>query len=126
MMRAMSASGYYQGAVMSAISGIEMALWDITGQAIGVPIWQLIGTSDQLPPTDYSLGIDDPATVAERARRVARRMQSGMVHINYANLDPMAPFGGYKQSGNGREWGPLGIEEFLQTKSIYGYADQER
>jgi len=43
MQRRMSASGFYQGAVMSAISGIEMALWDITGQAAGVPIWQLLG-----------------------------------------------------------------------------------
>jgi L-alanine-DL-glutamate epimerase-like enolase superfamily enzyme len=43
MMSCMSASGFYQGAVMSAISGIEMALWDITGQAVGVPIWQLLG-----------------------------------------------------------------------------------
>ena len=43
MMSSMSASGYYQGAVMSAISGIESALWDITGQALGVPIWQLLG-----------------------------------------------------------------------------------
>lgn len=43
MKSSMSASGYYQGAVMSAISGIEMALWDIAGQAIGVPIWQLLG-----------------------------------------------------------------------------------
>ena len=43
MMGSMSASGFYQGAVMSAISGIEMALWDITGQACGAPIWQLLG-----------------------------------------------------------------------------------
>ncbi|MSP13556.1 MAG: mandelate racemase/muconate lactonizing enzyme family protein [Chloroflexi bacterium] len=43
MMDGMSASGYYQGAVMSAISGIEGALWDITGQATGLPIWQLLG-----------------------------------------------------------------------------------
>lgn len=43
MMHSMSASGFYQGAVMSAISGIETALWDITGQALGVPIWQLLG-----------------------------------------------------------------------------------
>ena len=43
MQGSMSASGFYQGAVMSAISGIEMALWDITGQALGTPIWQLLG-----------------------------------------------------------------------------------
>ena len=56
-----------------------------------------------------------------RARRVAARLRTGMVHINGASLDSMAPFGGYKQSGNGREWGPEGIEEFLEMKSIYGY-----
>ncbi len=43
MMQRMSASGFYQGAVMSAISGIESALWDITGQALNAPIWQLLG-----------------------------------------------------------------------------------
>ncbi|MBK37047.1 MAG: hypothetical protein CME26_16155 [Gemmatimonadetes bacterium] len=43
MMHSISASGFYQGAVMSAISGIEMALWDITGQDLGCPIWQLLG-----------------------------------------------------------------------------------
>jgi aldehyde dehydrogenase (NAD+) len=57
----------------------------------------------------------------DRARRVAARLRAGMVHINGASLDSMAPFGGYKQSGNGREWGPEGIEEFLEVKSIYGY-----
>ena len=57
----------------------------------------------------------------DRARRMASRMRTGMVHINGAHLDSMAPFGGYKQSGNGREWGPQGIEEFLEVKSIYGY-----
>jgi aldehyde dehydrogenase (NAD+) len=57
----------------------------------------------------------------DRARRVAARLRTGMVHINGASLDSMAPFGGYKQSGNGREWGSEGIEEFLEVKSIYGY-----
>jgi aldehyde dehydrogenase (NAD+) len=57
----------------------------------------------------------------DRARRIAARLQTGMVHINGAHLDSMAPFGGYKQSGNGREWGTRGIEEFLEVKSIYGF-----
>ncbi|MGI9224758.1 MAG: aldehyde dehydrogenase family protein [Woeseiaceae bacterium] len=57
----------------------------------------------------------------DRARRVASRLRTGMVHINGAYGDSMAPFGGYKQSGNGREWGAHGIEEFLEVKSIYGY-----
>jgi len=54
-----------------AKGGLDTALHDLAAKALGVPIWQLIGTSDQLPPTDYSLGIDEPAVVAERARRVA-------------------------------------------------------
>ncbi|WAJ36848.1 aldehyde dehydrogenase family protein [Pseudomonas sp. GOM7] len=53
------------------------------------------------------------------AERVARRLRTGMVHLNGANVDPAAPFGGYKQSGNGREWGAAGIEEFLETKSMF-------
>jgi len=58
-----------------------------------------------------------------RALRVAARMRAGMVHINGAHLVDMAPFGGYKQSGNGREWGRFGVEDFLEVKSIYGYDD---
>ncbi|MEP1230410.1 MAG: aldehyde dehydrogenase family protein [Litorimonas sp.] len=50
---------------------------------------------------------------------VARQIRAGMVHINGASLDAAAPFGGYKMSGNGREWGVYGLEEFLETKSIY-------
>ena len=57
----------------------------------------------------------------DHARRIAARLRTGMVHINGASLDSQAPFGGYKQSGNGREWGPHGIEEFLELKSVYGY-----
>jgi aldehyde dehydrogenase (NAD+) len=57
----------------------------------------------------------------ERARKIANRLRTGMVHINGAPLDSMAPFGGYKQSGNGREWGAHGIDEFLEVKSVYGY-----
>ena len=60
----------------------------------------------------------------DRARKVAARMRTGMVHINGAHLDSMAPFGGYKQSGNGREWGPHGLEEFLEVKSVYGYEEK--
>jgi aldehyde dehydrogenase (NAD+) len=58
----------------------------------------------------------------ERARRVAKRIRSGNVHINGARLDFGGCFGGYKQSGNGREWGEAGLEEFLELKAIFGYA----
>ena len=71
--------------------------------------------------TPYGLSGYVSSGSLERARRVAARLRTGMVHINGASLDSMAPFGGYKASGNGREWGPEGIEEFLEMKSIYGY-----
>ena len=52
----------------AAKAGLDIALHDLAARAMGIPVWQLIGTSDQLPPTDFTLGIDEPAEVAARAR----------------------------------------------------------
>lgn len=57
----------------------------------------------------------------DHARQIARRLRTGMIHLNGASTDFAAPFGGYKQSGNGREWGVEGFHEFLETKAIMGY-----
>ena len=54
----------------------------------------------------------------EHAKRVARRLRTGQVEINGAAFNPLAPFGGFKQSGHGRELGKYGLEEFLEVKSI--------
>ena len=56
------------------------------------------------------------------ARRVASRLRAGNVHLNGAPPDFGAPFGGFKQSGNGREWGVYGFEEFLEVKAVMGCA----
>ena len=56
-----------------------------------------------------------------KARETSRRMRSGNVYINYPAWDAALPFGGYKQSGNGREYGEYGLEEFLEIKGIAGY-----
>jgi aldehyde dehydrogenase (NAD+) len=58
----------------------------------------------------------------DNARRVAAKLRTGMVHLNGASTDINAPFGGYKQSGNGREWGREGLKEFLEVKAVMGYA----
>ena len=71
--------------------------------------------------TPYGLAGFVSSTNIEHARDVASKMRTGMVHINGAPLDSMAPFGGYKQSGNGREWGEYGMDEFLEIKSMYGF-----
>lgn len=62
----------------------------------------------------------------EHARRVASRLRTGMVHLNGAGPDFGAPFGGYRQSGNGREWGEHGLREFLEVKAVMGHGIKER
>jgi aldehyde dehydrogenase (NAD+) len=57
----------------------------------------------------------------EHARKVASQLRTGMVHLNGAPADQSMPFGGTKQSGNGREWGEAGFEEFLERKTLFGY-----
>jgi aldehyde dehydrogenase (NAD+) len=71
--------------------------------------------------TVYGLGSHLQSRDPERARRFASRIRAGQVHINYPAWDGRAPFGGYKRSGNGREYGVFGLEEYLETKAILGY-----
>jgi aldehyde dehydrogenase (NAD+) len=68
--------------------------------------------------TEYGLSGYVYGGSTEEAMAVARRMRTGMVHLNGAANDINAPFGGYKQSGNGREWGVHGIEDFLEVKAV--------
>ena len=70
--------------------------------------------------TDYGLSGAVQSGDPERARRVASKLRTGMVLINGANNELLAPFGGYKQSGNGREWGPHAFNDFLELKSVMG------
>jgi aldehyde dehydrogenase (NAD+) len=71
--------------------------------------------------TDYGLSSHVQSADHEAARRVARRIRAGQVHINYPAWSGYAPFGGYRQSGNGREYGVFGLEEYLEVKAILGY-----
>jgi aldehyde dehydrogenase (NAD+) len=71
--------------------------------------------------TDYGLAGYVSAADLEKARAVARRIRAGSVAINHA-FDMNAPFGGYKHSGNGREWSEFGFEEYLEIKGTWGYA----
>ncbi|MBR0553808.1 aldehyde dehydrogenase family protein [Stakelama marina] len=71
--------------------------------------------------TNYGLSavvFGDP----EQAKKVAGRLRAGMVYINGGNPDPNVPFGGYKQSGNGREYGKFGLAEFMEVKSLVNAA----
>ncbi len=73
--------------------------------------------------TVYGLAAYIQSQDIERARRVASRMRAGSVYLNYPAWDTMASFGGYKQSGNGREYADFGIHDFLEIKSVVGFGD---
>jgi aldehyde dehydrogenase (NAD+) len=99
----------------------------IAQEEIFGPVLSLIGYADDddavriANDTVYGLSGYISAGDPERAREVARRIRTGNIHLNGAPVDQQSPFGGYKQSGNGREWGRYGFEEFLEIKSILGY-----
>jgi len=69
--------------------------------------------------TPYGLSAYVWGATVEHARKVGARVRAGNVHVNGARLDPRGAFGGYKQSGVGREWGSFGFEEFLEIKSVF-------
>lgn len=73
---------------------------------------------------DTSYGLTDyvQSGSTERVQRVARQLRAGMVEANGASRAPGSPFGGYKQSGNGREGGEHGFKEFLEVKVVSGWA----
>lgn len=98
----------------------------IAQEEIFGPVMMFIGYDDEADAirianaSDYGLaGMVSSGNII-RARKVARRMRTGMVHLNGAPLTADAPFGGYKQSGNGREFGKYGLHDFLEAKAIYG------
>jgi aldehyde dehydrogenase (NAD+) len=98
----------------------------IAREEIFGPVLALIGYEDEedairiANDSDYGLAGMVSSGDPDRARRVARRMRTGTVHLNGAPMAIDTPFGGYKRSGNGREYGGHGLREFLEAKSIYG------
>jgi aldehyde dehydrogenase (NAD+) len=71
--------------------------------------------------TPYGLAAYVQSGDLGHAREIASQLRSGNVHLNYPAWDTAIPFGGYKQSGNGREYGEFGLEAFLETKAVIGY-----
>lgn len=84
--------------------------YDSVDEAVGIANGTLYGLGGHVQGRDVA-----------QARAVALRMRTGQVHVNHPAWDPHAPFGGYKRSGNGREYGEHGLGEFLETKAILGF-----
>jgi len=116
-------TGYYARPTVFARADNDMT---IAREEIFGPVLVIIGYEDDddavriANDSDYGLA-GAVSGELEHARRIARCMRTGMIHINGAGPDFHAPFGGYKQSGNGREWGLEGFKEFLEIKSLPGY-----
>jgi aldehyde dehydrogenase (NAD+) len=98
----------------------------IAQEEIFGPVLSLIGYKDEedavriANDTVYGLSAYISGS-PERAKAVAAKLRAGNVHLNGAGVNPGAPFGGYKQSGNGREFSVWGLEEFLETKAVLGF-----
>ena len=99
----------------------------IAQEEIFGPVLSLIGYKDEedavriANDTVYGLSAYVSSGDVAHAAKVGREIRAGNVHLNGAGVDPGAPFGGYKQSGNGREFSKWGLEEFLETKALLGY-----
>ncbi|WP_310541710.1 aldehyde dehydrogenase family protein [Phenylobacterium sp.] len=117
--------GYYVKPTVFANVTNEMT---IAKEEIFGPVLSILGydTLEQAievgNDTEYGLAAYVQAEDLNAARKVASQLRAGQVSINGGGGDMMAPFGGYKMSGNGREWGDFGFHEFLETKAILGYA----
>jgi len=116
-------AGYYVKPTVFSNVTPQMA---IAKEEIFGPVLAIMGYDDEAHAVtianDHPFGLAGYVHGADvaRARRVASRVRAGMVTINMAPADPAAPFGGYRQSGNGREWGRFGIEEYLEVKAVMG------
>ncbi|PHR93159.1 MAG: aldehyde dehydrogenase family protein [Robiginitomaculum sp.] len=115
--------GYY---VRPTVFGNVTNDMTIAREEIFGPVLCILGYKDEddavaiANDTVYGLSGYISGKDTDRIQAVAARLRTGMVHVNGAPTDFAAPFGGYKQSGNGREWSVEGFEEFLETKAVMG------
>ncbi len=116
-------TGYYtKPTVFSEVGpGMRIAQEEIFGPVLCIIPYDDIDAAVSIAnDTLYGLGAHIQGRDLERVRAVATRIRAGQVHLNYPAWNPHAPFGGYKRSGNGREYGVYGMEEYLETKAIIG------
>ncbi|BEP47995.1 MULTISPECIES: aldehyde dehydrogenase family protein [Variovorax] len=116
---------YCRPTIFSAVhSRMQIAQEEIFGPVLALIPYDSVDEAVEIAnDTVYGLGAHVQGKDLAAARAVAARIRSGQVHINYPAWNPHAPFGGYKRSGNGREYGIEGLEEYLETKAILGFQD---
>ena len=118
-------TGYYvRPTVLGRVSNdMTVAREEIFGPVLSILGYDTVDEAVAIAnDTPYGLAAYVSGGDPEATRAVARRLRAGQVNINRAAPDLMAPFGGFKQSGNGREWGEQAFGEFLEVKAMLGYA----
>ena len=116
--------GYYvRPTVFGAVRpGMTIEREEVFGPVLAVMAYESEDEAVQIAnDTVYGLAAYVCSSDIEHARRVAAKLRAGTVNINYPPWDIRAPFGGYKQSGNGREYAEFGIDDYLELKAIVGY-----
>ncbi|MBK6864137.1 MAG: aldehyde dehydrogenase family protein [Ideonella sp.] len=116
--------GYYcRPTIFSAVQPqMRIAQEEIFGPVLVIIAYDSVDEAVEIANgTEYGLGGHVQGQDLAATRAVAARIRAGQVHINNPPWSPDAPFGGYKRSGNGREYGVEGLEEYLETKAILGY-----
>ena len=122
---ALSRGFYCRPTIFSAVHPrMQIAQEEIFGPVLAIIPYDSVDEAVEIANgTVYGLGAHVQGQDLAAARAVAARIRSGQVHINYPAWSPHAPFGGYKRSGNGREYGIEGLEEYLETKAILGFEE---
>jgi aldehyde dehydrogenase (NAD+) len=119
--------GYFVKPTVFANVNNEMTIAkeEIFGPVLSILPYESVDQAIQIGnDTEYGLAAYVNGADLEKAREIARKLRAGQVSIN-GGSDMTAPFGGYKMSGNGREWGDFAFHEFLETKAILGYASKQ-
>jgi aldehyde dehydrogenase (NAD+) len=117
-------TGYYVKPTVFAnvTNDMNIAREEIFGPVLSILGYDSVDQAIEIAnDTDYGLAGYVASNDLDKARAIARRLRSGWVVIN-DGFDFNAGFGGYKKSGNGREWGEFGFDEYLETKAVLGYA----
>ena len=102
---------------------MRIAREEVFGPVLAVMPYETVDAAIEVAnDTEYGLAAYVQSENKDHAREVGRQMRAGTVYLNYPNMDIAAPFGGYKKSGNGREWSEWGLDDFTEIKGIVGYA----
>ena len=118
-------TGYYvKPTVFTNVTNeMEIARTEVFGPVLVIIGYDSVDEAIKIAnDTEYGLAGYVSGADIDEVRRIGSQIRAGSISLNGAQVDPVAPFGGYKKSGNGREWGDYAFDEFLEVKSLLGYS----